>query len=164
MFMVNGCLMKLVLKPQKPLWKFLQKELSQKVKFSTIYLYRKLFPIFQFGDIKWVHRTDRRLAVWLELADLLGHLLESVTPLSSPFAFGVSSFWSWLAVFIFFFFISTHNFGSPFAFGGSPFLIMFAFSQLASKGEVLLKTVQRGDFGGSPFWLGAPPLHFGDLG
>jgi len=23
---------------------------------------------------------------------------------------------------------------------------------------------QRGDFGGSPFWLGALPLYFGDLG
>ena len=57
-----------------------------------------------------------------------------------------------------------HHFGSPFAFGGSPFIVMFAFSQLASKGEVLLNSAQGGDFGGSPFWLGALPLHFGDLG
>ena len=50
-------------------------------------MYIKILPIFQFGDLKWVRRTDRRLAVWLELADLLGHLLESATPVSSPFAF-----------------------------------------------------------------------------
>ena len=140
------------------------KRTTQKVNFSTIYMFQKIFPIFQFGDLIWVRRTDRRLAVWLELADLFGQLRDSATSAGSPFAFGDSPFRSRLAVFTFFFFISAHHFGSPFDFGGSPFLIVFAFSQLASKGEVLLKTAQGGDFGGSSFWLGALPLHFSDLG
>src|SRR5688572_9431524 len=82
----------------------------------------------------------------------------------SPFSFGDSLSWSWFTDFIFAFFVSAHIMSSPFAFGGSPFRTMFALSGLISKGEVLLKMAQRGDFGASPIWFGALPLHFGDLG
>ena len=75
----------------------------------------------------------RRLAVWLELADLLWQLLDSATSMSSPFTFGGSPFWSWFADFTFFFFISAHIMSSPFAFGGSPFLTLFALSGLSPK-------------------------------